>query len=188
MKRLEDGVVSLFNARTMRLKVALHLPTVILVCGLSLFWNLRTALAGDLAPTTAPAAKINVLAFYNGTYDLAHINFVHEANTWFPKAGVKYGFTYKATRSWSHLNKDYLANYQVVMFLDDSPHFADQRAAFQQYMENGGGWMGFHVCAFTTNPKEWDWYFNRFLASGAFRNNTWFPTTAILKVEDKDHP
>ena len=55
-------------------------------------------------------------------------------------------------------------------------------------MEHGGGWMGFHVCAFTTKPAEWDWYFNQFLGSGAFKDNTWFPTTALLKVEDRDHP
>ena len=188
MKRLEDRMMSLFNAHTMTLKAALRLLTLTLFSGLSLFWNSSSVVAGDLAPATAPSAKLNVVAFYNGTYDLAHINFVHEANKWFPRMGEKYGFTYTATRNWNLLNKDFLAKCQVVMFLDDSPHYPDQRAAFQQYMENGGGWMGFHVCAFTTNPKEWDWYFNKFLGSGAFRNNTWFPTTATLKVEDRDHP
>lgn len=172
----------------MTLKAVLHLLTLAPLCGLSFFWS-STSIAADVpAPATVPAAKFNVVAFYNGTFDLAHINFVHEANARFPKMGDQNGFTYTATRNWGHLNKDFLANCQVVMFLDDSPHDPAQRAAFQQYMENGGGWMGFHVCAFTTNPKEWDWYFNTFLGSGAFRNNTWFPTTAILKVEDKDHP
>jgi len=178
----------LSNARALPLTATLRLLALALVACLPIFCGSTSSAADPPAPTTAPAPKFNVLAFYNGTYDLAHINFVHEANAWFPKMGSKYGFTYKATRNWSHLDKAYLANYQVVMFLDDSPHYADQRAAFQQYMENGGGWMGFHVCAFTTNPKEWDWYYNKFLGSGSFRNNTWFPTTALLKVEDRNHP
>ncbi|MFI5158737.1 MAG: hypothetical protein ACHQF4_07710, partial [Sphingobacteriales bacterium] len=29
--------------------------------------------------------KFHVIAFYTGKNDLAHINFVHEANNWFPK-------------------------------------------------------------------------------------------------------
>ena len=167
-----------------------------LLCGLAFFYS-SNSLAAD-HPATAPATRplhdhavpprFNVLAFFNATHDQAHINFVHEANAWFPKAGVRYGFTYTATNNWNNLTKDFLANFQVILFLDDSPHDADQRAAFKEYMENGGGWMGFHVCAFTTNPKEWDWYFNTFLGAGAFNNNTWFPTTATLKVEDKDHP
>jgi hypothetical protein len=169
-------------------KSAFHSITLTLLCGLALSFNSISIAADNPTPATNPAAKINVVAFYNGTFDLAHINFVHEANKWFPSMGDKYGFTYTADRNWNHLNKDFLSKYQVVMFLDDSPHFADQRAAFQQYMENGGGWMGFHVCAFTTKPSEWDWYFNTFLGCGAFRNNTWFPTTAILKVQDPSHP
>src|ERR1700733_1000585 len=144
--------------------------TLIFLLGLALFPGSSSRAAEDAAPATNPAAKINVVAFYNGTYDLAHINFVHEANVWFPKMGEKYGFNYTETRNWTKLNKDFLSKVQVVLFLDDSPHFADERAAFQEYMESGGGWMGFHVCAFTTKPTEWDWYYNNFLASGAFNN------------------
>lgn len=140
------------------------------------------------AAATAPSAKINVLAFYNGTYDAAHINFVHEANVWFPKMGDKFGYSYTATKDWNNLNKETLSHYQVIMFLDDSPHGTSQRAAFQEYMENGGGWMGFHVCAFSTKPREWDWYFNHFLGSASFRDNTWFPTKALLRVDDPNHP
>ena len=61
------------------------------------------------------------------------------------------------------------------MFLDDAPPAA-QRAAFQQYMQNGGAWMGFHVSAFNTDPSSWSWYYNTFLGTGAFRTNTWGPT------------
>ena len=153
-----------------------------------LLCSVSSAIAADLPTPATPAAAIHVVAFYHGVFDLAHINFVHEANRWFPKMGPKYGFSYAATQNWGNLNREFLSKYQVVLFLDDSPHDPDQRAAFRQYMENGGGWMGFHVSAFTTDPKEWDWYYNVFLGSGAFHNNTWFPTTAVLKVEDRNHP
>lgn len=131
--------------------------------------------------------KFNVIAFYNGTWDAAHINFVKEANEWFPKIAKENGFTYTSTNDWSKLNETFLSNYQVVLFLDDSPP-KDRQAAFQAYMDKGGAWMGFHVCAFNTDPSKWDWYYNKFLGVGSFKNNTWFPTTAVLKCEDQKHP
>ena len=48
-------------------------------------------------------------------------------------------------------------------------------------MDNGGGWMGFHVSAWTDNAQSWPWYYNQFLGSGNFRSNTWGPTTATLR-------
>jgi hypothetical protein len=135
----------------------------------------------------AQTPRFKVIAFYNGTWDAAHISFVKEANQWFPQKAAEHGFSYTSTTNWSLLNATNLAQYQVVMFLDDLPPTA-QRAAFQQYMQGGGAWMGFHVCAFNTNPASWDWYHNTFLATGAFRNNTWKPTAAVLRVEDRAHP
>jgi hypothetical protein len=142
----------------------------------------------DAGPPDADIGRrFNVIAFYNGTYDAAHIAFVHEANPWFEQRGAENNFTYTSTNDWSRLNASELENYQVVMFLDDQPPAA-QRPAFEQYMRNGGAWFGFHVCAFNEDPSSWDWYHNQFLGTGAFHNNTWFPTTAVLRVEDRDHP
>jgi hypothetical protein len=135
----------------------------------------------------AQTPKFKVLAFYNGTYDAAHINFVAEARQWYPQLASQNGFSWESTNDWSKLNATNLANYKVIMFLDDMPPTA-QRAAFQTYMQNGGAWMGHHVCAFNTNPADWDWYHNQFLGTGAFKSNTWGPTTAVLKCEDQTHP
>ncbi|ALO91579.1 1,4-beta-xylanase [Streptomyces hygroscopicus subsp. limoneus] len=137
----------------------------------------------------APAAEpFRVLALYNGTYDAAHISFVHEANQWFPQQAAANGFTYTASNNWDLLANGGVNNYQVVLFLDDLPQSAAQRAGFEQYMRNGGAWMGFHVSAFTTDAQSWPWYHNQFLGSGNFVSNTWGPTTAVLRVEDRTHP
>jgi Trehalose utilisation len=147
----------------------------------------------EVSPPDAPAPdartgpRFHVLAFYNGTYDPAHIAFVHEANPWFTARAAEYDFTYTATTDWSRLNATELAKYQVVMFLDGVPP-PERHAAFEQYMRNGGAWFGFHVVAYNENPADWDWYNNQFLATGAFKNNTWGPTTAVLRVEDRAHP
>lgn len=150
---------------------------------LALFLLLLTAAFHSQAQTP----RFKVIAFYNGTWDAAHISFVQEANRWFPTIAAQYNFSYEATNNWNNLNANFLSQYQVVLFLDDLPAGAAQRAAFQQYMQNGGAWMGFHVCAFTTSASGWSWYHNTFLGSGNFRNNTWGPTSATLKVEDRTH-
>ncbi|MBU2665139.1 RICIN domain-containing protein [Actinoplanes bogorensis] len=134
-----------------------------------------------LATPAQAATPFKVLAFYNGTWDAAHIDFDKEARDWFPQAGAQNGFTWEATTDWSRLSATGLAGYKVIMFLDDAPP-ADRREAFQQYMQNGGAWMGFHVSAFTTNAGEWSWYYNTFLGSGNFATNTWGPTAETLRL------
>jgi len=143
-------------------------------------------------PVFAQTPKFKVIAFYTAKNDKAHISFVHEANRWFPKMAVKYNFAYDSTANWDNLNARYLANYEVVLFLDTRPDAPAQRAAFQKYMENGGAWMGFHFSAFALTPSvypmDWDWYHNVFLGSGSYVSNTWRPTPAVLRVEDKSSP
>jgi uncharacterized protein len=137
-------------------------------------------------------SRFNVIAFYTARNDRAHISFVHEANRWFPTMAAKYQFAYDSTSDWTKLNPDFLRNYQVVVFLDTRPEDPAQRAAFEQYMKNGGGWLGFHFAAFaltpSTYPQNWNWYHDDFLGSGAYKSNTWRPTPAILRVEDRKHP
>ncbi|WP_316803847.1 ThuA domain-containing protein [Pedobacter nototheniae] len=140
----------------------------------------------------AQKTKFNVIAFYTAKNDQAHISYVHEANKWFPEMAKKYHFSYDSTANWSNLNAGFLSKYKVVLFLDTRPEEPAQREAFRKYMENGGGWMGFHFSAFALEKSaydtNWDWYHNIFLASGAYGSNTWRPTSATLKVENRKHP
>lgn len=136
--------------------------------------------------------KFRVIAFYTGKSDLAHISFVNEANKWFPEMAAKNNFSYDSTSNWENLNSEFLSKYQVVLFLDTRPQKPEQREAFQKYMENGGAWMGFHFSAFALEKSaydmNWNWYHNIFLGSGSYGSNTWRPTSAILRVERKNHP
>jgi uncharacterized protein len=137
-------------------------------------------------------AKFSVVAFHDGEGDQAHISFVKEADKWFSEMASRHRFSYESTRDWNNLNPEFLSHCDVVLFLDARPDSALQRAAFQQYMENGGAWMGFHFAAFALTPsafpQNWDWYHDQFLGSGQYVSNTWRPTSAILRVEDHTHP
>jgi uncharacterized protein len=140
----------------------------------------------------SPAPRFKVVALYTGTSDLAHISFVHEANRWFPQMAAKYGFSYEATTNWNQLNAAFLSQYQVVLFLDTRPDAPAQRQAFEDYMKHGGAWMGFHFAGFALTPSDfpqnWDWYHDEFLGAGEYVSNTWRPTSAVLRVEDTNHP
>lgn len=162
-------------------KTALLFAAIFFLC-----INISALFAQDLKP------RFHVIAFYTARNDQAHISFVHEANKWFPEMAKEYNFTYDSTKDWSKLNAEFLAKYQVVLFLDTRPEVPAQREAFEKYMKNGGGWMGFHFSAFALTPSEfnadWYWYHNEFLGSGQYVSNTWRPTSAILRVENKKHP
>lgn len=135
---------------------------------------------------------VKVIAFFTGKNDQAHISFVNEANRRLPELRRKNGFSYDSTSNWDNLNAAFLSEYQVVLFLDTRPEKPAQRAAFQKYMENGGGWIGFHFAAFALTPsaypQDWDWYHDQFLGSGQYKSNTWRPTSATLKVEALKSP
>jgi hypothetical protein len=140
----------------------------------------------------AQQPKWKAIAFYTAKNDLAHISYVHEANQWFLQAAADNHFQYDSTDDWNNLNKTFLLQYQLVIFLDTRPEVPAQRAAFREYMENGGAWMGFHFAAFALTPsaynQDWDWYHTIFIGAGQYASNTWRPTSAILRVEDAKHP
>ena len=111
-------------------------------------------------PAQAAETRFNVLAFYTGKNDQAHISFVGEANRWFAAKSQEANFNYRSTTNWAELNDEVLARNQVVLFLDTRPEDPAQRAAFRRYMEKGGAWMGFHFAGFALTPsavpQNWD--------------------------------
>jgi hypothetical protein len=144
------------------------------------------------AKVSAQAPAFRVIAFFTAKQDQAHISFVHEAVRWFPEVASKYHFRFDTTSSWNNLNREFLSRYDVIVFLDTRPEDPAQRAAFESYMKRGGAWMGFHYAAFALTPSavpaNWDWYQNEFLGAGSYVSNTWRPTSAVLRVEDRTHP
>ena len=154
-----------------------------------LFFTACLVLTGG---TQSLDSSFRVIAFFTAKNDPAHISFVHEANRWLAAQGVRHRFTFDSTSDWSRLNAETLARYQVVVFLDTRPDSAAQRTAFQQYMDKGGAWIGFHFAGFALTPSDypqnWDWYHRQFLGAGSYAGNTWRPTSAVLRIEKPRHP
>jgi uncharacterized protein len=138
------------------------------------------------------AQEFRAISFFTARHDPAHISFVREAHAWFQNMSVKNNFIYDTTSNWGKLNRSVLSKYDVVIFLDTRPEEPAQRQAFQEYMESGGSWMGFHFAAFSLAdsryPDNWPWYHNEFIKAGQYKSNTWRPTAELLKVHSPDHP
>ncbi len=137
----------------------------------------------------AEEPKFKAVAFYNTKVERAHVQFAKDALDFYSKLATQNNFVFDSTTDWSNLNSGYLANYQVILWLDDSPHSSEQRAAFQEYMEHGGGWLGFHVAGYNDKYTKWPWFVD-FLGGAVFYTNNWpvGPGMVKLTVDTNDHP
>ena len=129
------------------------------------------------------------VAFYSTNVEKAHVDFAKDALEFYGKLAKEKNFTFDSTTDWSQLNADYLANCDVVLWLNNFPGNREQRAAFEKYMEGGGGWLGFHVSGYNDKDTHWPW-FVEFMGGAVFHNNNWpvGPGTVKLRVDTNDHP
>ncbi|MES3017814.1 MAG: ThuA domain-containing protein [Bacteroidota bacterium] len=158
----------------MKQLVRLICLTVFITAGMSVF-------AQEQKP------QFKVVAFYTTNVEMDHANFANDALYFFKLIAGQQNFTFDATTDWSNMNDDFLSNYQIVIWLNNSPGGADQQAAFQRYMDKGGAWFGCHVSAFNLASSRWKW-FNAFLGGAMFKSNNWPPLPAKLIVDDQKHP
>src|SRR5713101_3685523 len=165
----------------------------------SIFWVARqmkryfVALLLSLVPMFPPSGmfgqqtSFKVLAFYSTKVEPDHVLFAEGALKFFSDLSAKNNFTFDSTSNWDGMNDFNLGKYQVVVWLNDQPSKAEQRLAFQKYIENGGAWLGFHVAAYNDKDSNWPWFVD-FLGGGVFHINSWPPLPAKLTVDDHSHP
>ena len=82
-----------------------------------------------------------VLAFFTPAGELDHFLFAQQAIRAFAVAAEAGGYAFAATSDWDALNDVNLREVRVVIWLNDMPHTAAQRLAFERYMGGGGGWL-----------------------------------------------
>jgi type 1 glutamine amidotransferase len=146
----------------------------------AIFW------ASATKPPTPP--KFKALAFYTTTVETDHVEFARDAIRFFSRQAAEGGnFQLDSTSDWSNMTLEKLKQYQVVLWLNDFPQNSTQRTAFEQYIEGGGAWLGFHVSAYNDSYTHWPWFI-RFLGGAVFKDNSWPPLPARLIVEDTLHP
>lgn len=99
--------------------------------------------------------------------------------------GAASGFAVDSTEDAATFTTGTLAQYASVVFLNTTGDVLDasQEAAFMQYIQSGGGFVGIHSASDT--EYDWDWYGEligaHFLSHPAIQ-------TATIEVEDGTHP
>jgi uncharacterized protein len=152
----------------------------------SLYYCLCAMLLLTSALNAQSYPRFKVLAFYSITVEKAHVDFANDAIQFFKELTVGNGFVFDTTTNMADLNDEKIKDYQLLIWINDFPHNDKERAAFEKYMDNGGGWLGFHVAGYNDKTTKWPWFVN-FLGA-VFYNNNWPPLPAKLIVDDTSHP
>lgn len=130
--------------------------------------------------------RFKALLLYDDNAEEAHVQFDHQANDFFRKLTVGEGFIVDVTDHLGHYSADELSTYSVIVALNASPS-RQERSLFENYMENGGGWLGFHASGYNDRSTQWPWFLD-FLGGGVFKCNNWPPQPALLEIDVQDHP
>jgi cytochrome c len=99
--------------------------------------------------------------------------------------GADHDFEVDATEDATAFTDENLAQYDVVIWALTTGDVlnAEQQAAFERYVQAGGGYVGVHAAADT--EYEWPWYGE---LVGAFFQGHPRNQTATVRVNDRDHP
>src|SRR5690606_10691828 len=100
--------------------------------------------------------------------------------------GEEHGFEVTATEDAGAFTTENLAQYDVVVWLSTTGDVLNdaQQAAFEQYIQNGGGYAGIHAASDT--EYDWPWYGE--LVGAYFASHPPGTPTATVVVEDPAHP
>lgn len=101
------------------------------------------------------------------------------------KLGADNGFEVDTTKNAAYFNEDSLKQYSAVIFLNTTGNVLDyrQEAAFERYIQSGGGFVGVHAA--TDTEYDWRWYGR--LVGAYFKSH---PRTqeARFIIKDKNFP
>ncbi|RIV24098.1 PKD domain-containing protein [Fibrisoma montanum] len=148
--------------------------------------NVGTQNAASSTTATAPAAPRRVLVF-SRTKGYVHGSIPYGIAA-IQKLGRENNFRVDTTKNAAYFTDDSLRNYQAVVFMSTTGNVLNpqQQAAFERFIQAGGGYMGIHAAADT--EYDWPWY-NK-LVGGYFASHPSNPNVrkATIDVTDKKHP
>lgn len=161
----------------------IYLVLLLIVCAFSL----NAQIPENYPANYARGPRFKALVFYTMNAEEAHYQFSLQAVEFFKKLNYGDGFILDFTTNLSDYPYERLKEYSVVVMLDGEPTTPAEREAFEKYMENGGGWVGFHVAAYNDKHTNWPWFVN-FLGGGVFYCNNWPPQPVLVETDNADHP
>lgn len=141
----------------------------------------------DYMADYAKAPRFKALIYYTRQAEEAHVQFAEQAVDFFKRLNYGDGFILDISTDFSAYSITKLMEYNVIIMLNSTPSNPDERRLFQLYMENGGGWMGFHAAAYNDKNTNWPWLVD-FLGGGVFNCNNWPPQPVKVQADNSAHP
>lgn len=158
------------------------LALVFLLAGLGAF-----AQDAEYPANYARAPRFKALIYYSETAEPAHVEFARDAIEFFRRLTYGEGFIMDTTSTLAGYTYERLKEYSVVIAINNTPAPGAEREAFERYMDNGGGWLGFHAAGYNDASTAWPWL-NRFLGCGTFYCNNWPPQPVLLALDTASSP
>jgi type 1 glutamine amidotransferase len=139
----------------------------------------------DVDAQNAADTKPRRILLYTLASGFRHDDALGEALRVLPPRLATLGIASEMTSRRADLESENLARFDAVMFLYTSGDVMNDttRVAMEQFITNGGGWMGIHSA---TNTEQ-EWPFFQELVVTRFLNHP-APQPAILDIEDRWHP
>lgn len=143
--------------------------------------------AEDYPANYAKEPRFKALIYYSDNVEEAHTEFARDAIDFFTRLTVGDGFILEKSTSLQAYDYESLRAFNIIIALNISPSSEYERVLMEKYMEDGGGWLGFHAAAYNDRNTDWPWL-NEFLGCGQFYCNNWPPQPALIEVETTDNP
>lgn len=134
-------------------------------------------------PASQPAQSKPQVLVFSKTAGFRHDS-IPDGVAAITKLGAAHGFAVDATEDAATFNADNLHKYGVVIFLNTTGDVLDdkQQDAFEDYIHQGGGFVGVHAA--TDTEYDWKWYTQ--LVGAQFASHPEIQE-ATIDVVDRDH-
>ena len=158
-------------------------PLFSLFASLALVAGILVAGPAPAQAAPAPGEPYNVLVF-SKTAGFRHDS-IPAGIAAIQQLGAEHNFAVTATEDAAAFNDANLATFATVVWLSTTGDVlnAEQQAAFERYIQAGGGYVGIHAASDT--EYDWPWYGQ---LVGAWFSAHPANQTATIKVEDPAHP
>ena len=147
---------------------------------LSIISGCSTRAGSDKSSSSSPTAVL-VFSKTSGFYHKS----IPDGIAAIQKLGMENNFRVDTTKNAAYFVADSLSKYGAIIFLSTTGDVLnrEQEMAFEEYIKNGGGFVGIHAASDT----EYDWAWYTKLVGAQFLNHPEIQEADVIVV-DKDHP
>ena len=179
------------------LKILVLLMSIMAMVALAAIWQVGawnlvfpSVHHDTVAPQLPPRLASPGILLFTKTNGFRHRDGITGGAAFLEGAARERGWGIFHTENGAIFNERDLQHFQVVIFLNASGDMlsAEQEAAFETWLQDGGGWLGVHSAG-DSSHEGWQWYRDNLIGADftAHIMGPQFQTATVL-TESNDHP